>query len=201
MLPPSEYIPQCVIDRRPLIMWAVVVAFALLLLVLILGAPVAQASGYPFLAFTLYKAFSNLCHQLPERSFFIAGHPFAVCARCTGLYSGFAAATLLYPLVTSLRRTDTPERKWLFIAAAPMAIDFGLGFFGIWENTHLSRFSTGLLLGAVAVFYLMPGLAELSMHWRSSIRSSGMSPAAPQNSMTNERVAAAPSDYSAPLRR
>jgi uncharacterized membrane protein len=69
--------------------------------------------------------------------------------------------------VRSLRRTDTPPRQWLFVAAAPLAIDFFLGFFGLWENTHLSRFVTGALLGAVSVVYVMPGLIDLSlMHWR-----------------------------------
>ena len=76
-------------------------------------------------------------------------------------------ASLCYPLVRSLRRTDTPPRRWLFIAATPMAIDFFLGFFGIWENTHLSRFLTGALLGSVSVLYVMPGLIDLSLKdWR-----------------------------------
>ena len=27
-----------------------------------------------------------ICHRMPERSFFIKGHQFPVCARCTGFY-------------------------------------------------------------------------------------------------------------------
>lgn len=203
MLPPSHYVPQTINDRRPLFMWSVVVAFSLLLFALILAAPLAAANSHSFFAFTIYKTFSHLCHQAPERSFFIGGHTFAVCARCTGLYAGFAAAMLLYPLVTSVRRTATPERKWLFIAAALMAVDFGLGFFGIWENTHFSRLFTGLLLGAVSVFYLMPGLAELSTFGGSNIRNAAPLTQTPpsQGLTTSERIAAAPSDYSSPLRR
>jgi hypothetical protein len=34
----------------------------------------------------------------------------------------------------------------------PLAIDWALGFFGFWSNTHVSRFTTGALLGAVSVF-------------------------------------------------
>src|SRR5260370_37403152 len=103
-------------------------------------APWAVASNHNLIALTIYRAFSNICHQIPERSFFIAGHQFAVCARCTGLYAGFTVATLCYPLVRSLRRTDTPQRKWLFVSAAPLAVDFSLSLFGFSEKTPLSRF-------------------------------------------------------------
>jgi uncharacterized membrane protein len=159
--------PQRVTDLRPLLMWSVVAGGVVIILGAIVGAPLAQASGHPSLAFTIYGAFSHLCHQIPERSFFLAGHQFAVCARCTGLYLGFTAATLCYPLVRSLRRTDPPHRRWLFVAAAPLAVDFSLTLFGLWENTHWSRLLTGALLGAVSVFYIMPGLLELSLKdWR-----------------------------------
>ena len=167
--PPNEYIPQCVSDRRPLMMWAVVATAALLVTVLITGAPLARANGLTALSFTIYQAFSYVCHQLPERSFFIAGYPFAVCARCTGVYFGFTATVMSYPLIRSLRGTQVPEKKWLFIAAAPLAIDFGLDLMGIWENTHWSRFGTGALLGGVAVFFVMPALAELSLRNKISV--------------------------------
>jgi hypothetical protein len=54
------------------------------------------------------------------------------------------------------------------LAALPLALDFALGFFGIWENTHLSRVLTGALLGAVAVFYIVPGLFDfVQTGWRT----------------------------------
>ena len=152
-------------------MWSIVAAGSLIILGMIIGAPLEQARGHNILALSVYGAFSHLCHQIPERSFFIAGHQFAVCARCTGLYAGFTLAVLCYPLVRSLRHTDTPPRRWLFISAVPIAIDFSLGFFGLWENTHVSRFLTGALLGSVGVFYVMPGLIDLSlMHWRRAVK-------------------------------
>jgi len=201
---PDNYIPQSVPLRRPLVMWFIAAAGSVLLLSLIIGAPLAMDAGHPFWGLTIYRAFSYVCHQIPERSFFIASHPFAVCARCTGLYVGFASATVLYPLVRSLRRTETPARKWLFIAAAPLGIDFTLGFLGIWENTHSSRFITGALLGAVSVFYIMPGLVDLSLReWRQPGKPS---PSASTNRVSPSRIfsasaSAAPSDYSAPHRR
>ena len=142
--------------------WAIATLFGLAIIGLIIGAPLAQASGHPALAAAIYKAFSFVCHQIPERSFHLAGHQFGVCSRCTGLYAGFAVAALAYPLVRSLKSTGAPPRLWLILAAIPLAIDFALGYFGIWQNNHFSRFSTGALLGAVVVFYIMPGLVELS---------------------------------------
>jgi uncharacterized membrane protein len=160
---PAGYIPQASTDRRPLLIWAGVAAVALVTMGMIVGAPLASAGGHSAIAFGIYGVFGRLCHQIPERSFFIAGHQFAVCARCTGIYAGFAVATLGYPLVRSLSRTDTPPRRWLFLAAVPLVIDFSLGFFGLWENTHLSRFLTGALLSSVAVFYVVPGLIDLRL--------------------------------------
>jgi uncharacterized membrane protein len=148
---------------RPVIAtWAITALFGLTIIGLIIGAPLAQASGHPAFAATIYKAFSFLCHQIPERSFHLAGHQFGVCSRCTGLYAGFAVAALGYPLIRSLKTTDTPPRLWLILSAVPLVIDFALGYFSIWQNNHLSRFTTGALLGSVAVFYIMPGLVELS---------------------------------------
>src|SRR5688500_9199997 len=152
MLDPIQYVPQCVPERRPAIMWSLVVVGVLIFVGLLVAAPVAKSSGLQGLAFVVYEAFSHVCHQAPERSFYLAGYPLAVCARCTGLYIGFATAVIFYPVVTSLKRTHTPERKWLFLAAAPLAIDFFLGIFGVWENNHASRLLTGALLGAVSIF-------------------------------------------------
>src|SRR6266436_8870307 len=148
-------------NRKAIAVWSGTCAIALAILGLIVAAPIAQAYGHPAIASSIYKTFSLVCHQIPERSFHLAGHQFAVCSRCTGLYAGFAVAALVYPLARSLQRTDTPSRLWLMLATLPLVIDFGLGYFSIWENTHLSRFLTGALLSSVAVFYIMPGLIDL----------------------------------------
>jgi uncharacterized membrane protein len=144
------------------LVWAITAIFALALVALIVVAPFAQANGYPTFALAIYKTFSYVCHQIPERSFHFLGYKFAVCSRCTGIYSGLAIAILIYPLVRSFKDMQTPALVWLFVAAAPLAIDWSLGYFSIWQNNHASRFSTGALLGATAVFYILPGLIELT---------------------------------------
>ena len=163
------------------------------LVLLTLVAPLAAAAGHAGVAFAIYRGFSVLCHQLPERSYFIDGHKLAVCSRCTGIYFGFAFTLLLYPLLRSLRTTETPARKWLFMAAAPLAIDFSLTFFGIWQNTHTSRLLTGALLGSTAVFYVMPGIMELSL--RPLRRNLRQTPRVTFTLASPESIASAPSDY------
>ena len=158
---------------------------------LIVIAPLTAESQ---VSHSIYRAFAALCHQLPERSYFIDGHKLAVCSRCTGLYAGFALAMLLYPLLRPLKTIHWPPREWLILSAVPIAIDFGLTFFGIWENTHSSRLLTGMLLGSVSVFYVMPGLVELSTRGTRTSR--------PAYILTSpEPMPSAASDYSAPERR
>ena len=149
-------------SRGAIAVWLFVSAIALAVVGLIVAAPFAQSHGHPEFSAPIYQAFSFVCHQIPERSFHLSGHQFGVCSRCTGLYTGFAVAALIYPLARSLKRADTPSRVWLILAALPLAIDFSLTYFGIWQNTPLSRFFTGALLSSVAVFYIMPGLIDLS---------------------------------------
>lgn len=165
MLADARYVPQVVPTRRPLVFWAISAATVTSLVSLILVAPLAAASGHGEIAGAIYRGFGMLCHQRPDRSYFIDGHKFGVCSRCTGIYGGFALTFLGYPLIRSLRTTTTPAVRWLVLAALPLAIDFSLTFFGIWENTHTSRLLTGFLLGSVAVFYVMPGISELSLRF------------------------------------
>ena len=155
---------------------------------------VAPLTAESHLANSIYRAFAAVCHQLPERSYFIAGHKFAVCSRCTGVYAGFGFMLLLYPLLRPLRATVWPPPVWLVLASVPMAIDFSLTFLGIWENTHTSRLLTGLLLGGVSVLYVMPGVAELTTRNKRQTQPA-FTLASP------EHMASAPSDYSAPDRR
>lgn len=157
--------------RRAWFAWGATAAVVLPVVGLTLIAPWAEARGFGSLAAGLYQAFGHVCHQLPERSFYLLAHPFAVCARCFGLYAGFALGVALYPLAREITGRETPARKWLFSALVPVGIDFALGFVGLWENTHLSRAATGALLGAVVAFYVVPGLVDASQtDWRQALR-------------------------------
>jgi uncharacterized membrane protein len=163
----TEYVPQTAAGedprrrRRALAVWCALSALALAALGAVVLAPVLRDAGWAAAAQLVYLGFHAVCHQIPERSFYVSEFPLAVCARCTGLYAGAAAGVLLYPLARPLTRTDAPARGWLLAAALPTIIDLLLGVTGVWENTHLSRFLTALLAGAGAAFYVVPAFVDL----------------------------------------
>jgi uncharacterized membrane protein len=128
------------------------------------------AQGYTEPASFIYRAYGLLCHQIPERSFHLESKALAVCARCTGIYAGFAVSVLFYPVVRPLKRAESPRRIWLVAASLPIAVDFALGFFDIWQNTHFSRFATGAIFGAACALYVLPGFLELGHIMQRQVR-------------------------------
>lgn len=162
----TEYVPQAAAGedprrRRALAVWGALSASALAALGAVVLAPVLRDAGWAAAAQVVYLGFHAVCHQIPERSFYVGEFPLAVCARCTGLYAGAAAGVLLYPLARPLTRTDAPARGWLLAAALPTTIDLLLGVTGLWANTHLSRLLTALLAGTAAAFYVVPAFVDL----------------------------------------
>jgi len=108
-----------------------------------------------FLAF-VYAAGSVICHQLPERSFFLDGRQLPVCARCTGLYLSAGAGFLGWCIWKTARgwpRFAVAPRAALAIvtvAAVPTALSYGTGVFGLWDGSNLTRALLAVPLGASA---------------------------------------------------
>jgi uncharacterized membrane protein len=99
-------------------------------------------------------AFATLCHQMPGRSFVVDGHLFAVCHRCTGIYTGIVGGLLLtaFPAVRSFF-----SRYGLILVGGALALvlfDFGLDFLGLVGNSPISRVLTGTILGTSAGAFL-----------------------------------------------
>ena len=137
----------------------VVVAVWVLLTV---AAPIAKANGFFGISSPLYNFFGYICHQISDRSFHIEGEPFAVCSRCFGVYFGLAFGFAVYPLWRNVTEIEPLPRFWLFLSLIPIAIDWSLTVLGIWENNHLSRFVTGLILGVACATYIVPAIVEIT---------------------------------------
>ena len=146
--------------RNAMIVYAALTALSILWASLILAAPWLMAERHYLAASVIYKGFSAVCHQAPERSFYFHGRPMGVCSRCASIYAGFVIGLLLYPLLRDLREDRFPPRWILIGAAVPTVIDFAGGVLGLFANTFLSRALTGVLFGAVAAYYVTPGLVS-----------------------------------------
>ncbi len=128
-----------------------------LLCLSIVAAPYLAAHHCPAVAAFLYFFYSPVCHQLPGRSFKLMGASWAVCQRCSGIYFGLLAGSLLPAFNGAL----PPLRRTLVLAAtAPLALDALLPMIGIWISSPASRFSTGLLFGTMLSTLLLSGITE-----------------------------------------
>ncbi len=145
--------------------WSVVLFLVSAWVFLILLAPIARADNLVDISRPIYGFFGHICHQMPSRSFHLWGHQFAVCSRCFGVYFGLALGLAFYPLFRSMKEVEPLPRVWLILATFPIAIDWSLTFFGIWENTFFTRVATGLILGIACAIFIVPALVELSQMW------------------------------------
>jgi uncharacterized membrane protein len=109
-------------------------------------------------AWAVTQFFSVVCHQDPGRSFWLAGAPVAVCARCLGIYLGAAAGAWL-------RMPHARTLRLVLVVAGLNAIDVLAeiaGFHGSWTA---ARFvlggALGVAIGALVVSAL-PGLPAMS---------------------------------------
>ncbi len=105
------------------------------------------------LGFGLERGFALVCHQRPERCFWIFGAPVAVCARCLGIYLGAAAGLL----ISTSRRIAL---RLLLAAAAINLIDWITELSGLHGNWLDVRFFLGLALGAAGAMLVSASIPE-----------------------------------------
>lgn len=84
------------------------------------------------------------CHQMPERSFFIHGYQFPLCARCTGLLIGYIISIATWYLVDISPLCSA-------IICIPLVVD-GITQYIHWrESNQVLRLITGVLCGVGSV--------------------------------------------------
>ena len=139
--------------------WMLALAVTAIWLLAVIAPPLLLSNGIS--ASPLYNFFGYVCHQIPERSFHLFGYQFAVCSRCFGVYAGLMLGILTYRLWRPVDSVEPLPRFWLFLSMVPIGIDWSLGVFGIWKNTHFTRFVTGLILGIACAVFIVPALVEI----------------------------------------
>jgi len=112
-------------------------------------------SSQPWITEWQHQMFHMLCHQDPDRSFWIGGRPMAVCARCFGIYSGLLGTWLCVPFLRRFITFMGNITSWALAGALALNfIDFTGNAMHFWINNNISRCILGLLLGITAVLYI-----------------------------------------------
>ena len=93
------------------------------------------------------------CHRLLERSFFFRGKQFPFCARCTGIYVGYA---IFIPALWFIKI----DIYWALLAILPTTIDGLTQAYFNRESNNFLRFTTGILAG-----YGLAGLSDFIAYW------------------------------------
>ena len=91
------------------------------------------------------------CHQMPERSFFIGGYQFPLCARCTGMLIGEIITYLLF----ALKIIISPIIALVLLGI--MGLDWSIQFLGVSPSTNLRRLFSGIAGGV--------GIVSLFLHY------------------------------------
>ena len=88
------------------------------------------------------------CHQMPERSFFVKGYQFPLCARCTGILIGELLALPLWIVYH-------PSIAVALVLILPMAYDGLIQYRLLVMSNNRRRLVTGLLAGyGLMSFYI-----------------------------------------------
>ena len=133
-------------------------------LALLIVTPLAPSS----VATLIYTAGAVICHQIPERSFHLAGFQIPVCARCLGIYAGAAAVASIHVLTglvvdSSRWRILSPRaaRVVFALGALPTLVGVGLEWRGVWHGTNFDRAIAGVALGVGGALVVMSAVATL----------------------------------------
>lgn len=136
-----------------LINWESKILYGLVLLLMVALMLASLGGGIwgqsePWILQWQHSLFSSVCHQQADRSFWIAGQPMAVCARCAGIYGMFTAGWILVPFFAAkIQFSKKEDTKFLAIIFLLNVIDVIGNLLGIWQNTLISRLLAGSLLG------------------------------------------------------
>ncbi|MBN2012415.1 DUF2085 domain-containing protein [candidate division KSB1 bacterium] len=128
---------------------------------LFVAAPMLAHARHYFSSGFIYLFFSKVCHQLPDRCFLCDGHPFAVCARCTGIYVGFLLGALFYPLFASRMAGSRIIIIIFGVVLTSTLIDVVGNYLRWWQNNAWTRAALGGGIGILLACIIIPGILSI----------------------------------------
>ena len=151
-----------------------------------LGLLVAAPLLPVWAAAIVYGFGSFICHQIPERSFYLAGFQLPVCARCLGIYAGVAVASVYAGLRAAAGQPVPARAPWVarwsaLLAAGPTLVTVALEMAGAWYPSNVTRALAGVPLGVLAGLVVVGALATL--HYDECVPPRPTAPNPPQRSI------------------
>src|SRR5260221_913105 len=81
--------------------------------------------------------FRLVCHGIPSRCLLLFGVPMPICARCTAIYLGLIAGTVVFRFIP--RMSEMAAGAMAIAAALPMALDGGTHLIRLRDSTNELR--------------------------------------------------------------
>jgi len=138
------------------VVW-ILAALAAVWFVLLLAAPLLPLP----LSAAIYAIGSLICHQRPERSFWLAGQQLPVCARCIGIYAGVVIGGAIAPLLGRVAR----PRLLIVLATVPALLSLAVEWTGMGRPSNVLRATTGVLAGSVIAAVVLA-----TLHYERCVR-------------------------------
>ncbi len=117
----------------------------------VVAAPLV-AGTWPLAAGLVYAIGALICHQQPDRSFYVAGAQLPVCARCFGLYAGAALGALGWwgwrLARASQIHVPVPGPRLVALAAVPTGVTVAGALTGLGDPSNVWRALLTVPLGA-----------------------------------------------------
>ncbi|HEX7798060.1 MAG TPA: DUF2085 domain-containing protein [Vicinamibacterales bacterium] len=151
---------------RPILVAAPIVWIAAVFGALVIASQTSVGVALYALSAAVYETGSLVCHQLSNRSFHVWGAQMPVCARCTGLYVGAAAAAAL--TATRIDRAVQRQvwdraRELLLIGATPTALTLAYEWLSGVTPGNWIRAAAGFPLGAIVMLIVVAATASESV--------------------------------------
>jgi len=116
---------------------------------------------------------SMVCHQNPERCFYLDDKALPLCIRCTGIYLGYFWGRLGYLFARDV--TSFPKYYWWLFAVIGLGMTiFEFAFENAKQNESLKSLRSigAYLIGLSISFLLIPLIGRIAFEWHHLIKES-----------------------------
>jgi len=106
----------------------------------------------------MYQFCALICHQVPDRTIYL-GRYLPLCARCTGIYTGFFLSIVYQVALFQSRIRKLPSLKFSVLSIfflTVLILESIISFFGLWSASLNIRLILGLLGGSSIGLFLFP---------------------------------------------